>query len=1059
MIGGWEINDNQIRSVPDAGLGGQYTETETGLILQSNGTIETSDFATGLKGWRISSEGNGTAEFENARIRGTLRTTVFEKESVNVVGGQLMVANSSTLEPLRDASGSVLAGSPSASATDVTMSFANVSGFSAGEILKAKKVTDTGFVVEYLHVTGSQRYLATGSPYSASIAAANMGANDPDGLAGELYVGRGYGGSAVTSSVATTLDGAINSSVTTITVDSVAAFGSGSSIDTIYQEIIKIDNERMKVISGSTATKTLQVIRDYHGTDAASHSDGANVVLIDQEKEFLAGLVSTAQTYDEGQAFVSTGKFDAAEEVSSGYILMNANPNDISTPYMDIVERTGSGVYDLQLRARVGDLSGLSSGYLYGEEEPGFGIYTDNGFFRGGITAQTGSIKGRLHVNTSAAEEMILGRDVSGTNDGLFINSNNYWYTTGNLKIGSSGQYVQWNGSNLTVAGTITITNFDSTYGSKISGSFESVSGSFSSTTTTNSSASSAAMGTGVKGVNDASTAQDAADSSSAQLDTLQTRVVIDNDGMALINNSGVTLADYSSDITMRGGTITLNGTTGTVGHDRLVLGSAEVSMYSNNYRRFHLDDSALAIGNNGNNSISTSTTDNVLRADGTRITIFNDSNNFASMSAGGLNITQGGSTKADIGSNITLNGGTVTINSTTGTLGHERIVLGSNAVEIYNNNVRQVHITNDGAAFTGAGDNATVGSAVAGQIEIDAEDSDGEVGVRIYGDATNSFVNLGINGLEFTQGGNKRAIFGATTVIGSSGGAVTTTSTNDCIRITSTGVHVFQDSNNFASMSADGLHIRQGGNTAAVFAGTTVIGETGSGKSNISLSNDSIKLRQGTTDIVEISGSGDIVSNDYLIERSRLFGFGGDGTITLAAGTCTVADGGNGAGTESISNERILDANGTIVCERVSTTWNMKSDWYTYDFTLNSGRLVTAGFRLFVFGTLTIASGAIISNNGSGGAVGQAGFEGGGGGEGGAGGGLAGGTLSQGQTGGDGGNGGSAAGSGAQPGAGGGGAGGNGGTVFISARIISNSGAIHSTGGNGGNGGAGAIE
>ena len=33
---------------------------------------------------------------------------------------------------------------------------------------------------------------------------------------------------------------------------------------------------------------------------------------------------------------------------------------------MDIVERTGSGVYDVELKARLGDLSGLSSGLLYG---------------------------------------------------------------------------------------------------------------------------------------------------------------------------------------------------------------------------------------------------------------------------------------------------------------------------------------------------------------------------------------------------------------------------------------------------------------------------------------------------------------------------------------------------------------------------------------------------------------------------------------------------------------------------------------------------------------------
>ena len=100
------------------------------------------------------------------RIRGTLRTTVFEKESVNVVGGQLMVANSTTMEPLKDASGSILAGAASMSATDVTMSCANVTGFASGEIVKTKKVDDTGFIVEYMLVTGSLRYSGEGSPYS-----------------------------------------------------------------------------------------------------------------------------------------------------------------------------------------------------------------------------------------------------------------------------------------------------------------------------------------------------------------------------------------------------------------------------------------------------------------------------------------------------------------------------------------------------------------------------------------------------------------------------------------------------------------------------------------------------------------------------------------------------------------------------------------------------------------------------------------------------------------------------------------------------------------------------
>ena len=83
---------------------------------------------SGVKGWRITSEGNGSAEFENVSIRGTLKTTVFEKETVNAVGGQLYIANST-----------VTTGSTALAANATTMSVVNVSGFAADEILAAKK--------------------------------------------------------------------------------------------------------------------------------------------------------------------------------------------------------------------------------------------------------------------------------------------------------------------------------------------------------------------------------------------------------------------------------------------------------------------------------------------------------------------------------------------------------------------------------------------------------------------------------------------------------------------------------------------------------------------------------------------------------------------------------------------------------------------------------------------------------------------------------------------------------------------------------------------------------
>lgn len=453
-IAGWEITGTQLRSIPDAGLGGQFAEGENGLILHSSGRIESADFATNLKGWRIDTLGNGTAEFENARIRGTLATAVFEKESVNVVGGQLMVANSTTLQPLRSGS-AIIAGNSGSSATDVTMSFANVSGFISGEILKAKKVGQTGFSVEYLQVTGSKRY--SSDPALAHITGSQI---DPDGLAGEIYVGRGYGQVTNISSSVGTLDGAMSDTATYSTSQSIV-LDLGSNVVNI-QDVLKIDTEKFKIISGSItgntgANQTIEVLRDFHNTDPDSHSDGATVYKINGDNEFLQGLVSTPVEYNEGQVFVSTGKYDASADLSSGYILMNANPNDNSTPYMDIVERTGSGVYDLQLRTRLGDLSGLSSAYLYGDEEPGFGLYTENGFFRGTLHAMTGSIHGILHVATQQGgietnQKISIGTNVSGTDDGIYINNNNYWFTDATFKVGSSNYYLQNDASgNITI--------------------------------------------------------------------------------------------------------------------------------------------------------------------------------------------------------------------------------------------------------------------------------------------------------------------------------------------------------------------------------------------------------------------------------------------------------------------------------------------------------------------------------------------------------------------------------------------------------------------------------
>jgi len=97
-IGGWTINATTINSTNDKvvldNANEKITVGDTGTthiqIDGANDYIQSSDFVSGAlgSGWRI---GNTEAEFQNIRARGKLTTTVFEKEAISIVGGNLLV--------------------------------------------------------------------------------------------------------------------------------------------------------------------------------------------------------------------------------------------------------------------------------------------------------------------------------------------------------------------------------------------------------------------------------------------------------------------------------------------------------------------------------------------------------------------------------------------------------------------------------------------------------------------------------------------------------------------------------------------------------------------------------------------------------------------------------------------------------------------------------------------------------------------------------------------------------------------------------------------------------
>jgi hypothetical protein len=190
----------------------------------------------------------------------------------------------------------------------------------------------------------------------------------------------------------------------------------------------------------------------------------------------------------------------------------------------------------------------------------------------------------------------------------------------------------------------------------------------------------------------------------------------------------------------------------------------------------------------------------------------------------------------------------------------------------------------------------------------------------------------------------------------------------------------------------------------------------------------------------ITFSQEGDIISNDYLIERSRLFGAGSDSPTATGATPDTLT-----TGTGQSAHYSAED--GVVMFTNTSTNvWTLSRDIYMQDLTINSSvYLETAGYRIFVRGTLT--NNGWIRNDGVDGGDATNNTAGGGG----AGG--PGGSLHSGTGGGAGGRGGYEA--GGTAGGGGGGAGGSGGTILISARYLAGGGGIRVEGGDGGAGGS----
>ena len=81
-IAGWNLNSTQLYSASCC------------LILCSNGSIS-SQFTSGNKGWQI--DCSGGAEFNDITARGAIRTAVFIKDEISVIGGRTLIRPATTI--------------------------------------------------------------------------------------------------------------------------------------------------------------------------------------------------------------------------------------------------------------------------------------------------------------------------------------------------------------------------------------------------------------------------------------------------------------------------------------------------------------------------------------------------------------------------------------------------------------------------------------------------------------------------------------------------------------------------------------------------------------------------------------------------------------------------------------------------------------------------------------------------------------------------------------------------------------------------------------------------
>ena len=417
-------------------IGGATLESDN-IIFSSTGSIRTKDYVPKQKGWAI--DDIGFAEFSNVFVRGTLATTTFEKQTVNAVGGRLLVSNATTIS-----------GSVGASATAIPVQ--NAAGFRAGELLFCKKVDDTGFNSEFLKLTAAfsasdQTGNSTGFDHALTVTRAAAGS-----VTGSI------GNFSGESSVATTYeDGQVIISFGRPGTGFIDINANPTDTDTPYIDIVESGS------GGFSRKARLGDLGGLAGTGAVFGAANPGFGLM-SENVFLSGRVSATEGNIGSWNITNTGLITGSNitlDANSSRIFKTDDNSELEGFYIDFTP--GSNYY-----VRFGtDFAVSSSGQLIASGAKIEGVLTSSlgligGWSIGSSTltggdvtlSSDGSVKAGTLANASTVATTNKGFFASGSGDVLIKgddNNTNYIkfdadggngaleIKTGNFSVDSSG--------------------------------------------------------------------------------------------------------------------------------------------------------------------------------------------------------------------------------------------------------------------------------------------------------------------------------------------------------------------------------------------------------------------------------------------------------------------------------------------------------------------------------------------------------------------------------------------------------------------------------------------